>query len=143
MENFKSNNFVGKTVVCHIDFIPYLQKFDAKLKELGLKFHTTSSWRSDINVKGAIVKPAKNSNHLVGFAIDGNIWEGKKLWNSKLLTTPSGKVLELIEWCPSIGMRWGGYFKVVDVVHFDFPLNLKDRKKYDSILSELNSTNLN
>ncbi len=143
MENFKSNNFLGKTVICHVDFIPYLEKFDSKLEELGLKFYTTSSWRADVNVKNAIVKPAKNSNHLVGFAIDGNIYEGKKLWNSKLLANPNGKVLELIECLPSIGMRWGGYFKTPDVVHFDFALNLKDRKKYDTILSELNVKNLN
>lgn len=133
---FKGKNFTGKEVSCHEDFAPFLQKMDNKAGELGLKLVITSSWRDTINVKGAIVTPAKISNHLVGHAIDCNILEGNILWNSTKLLKPTGKVLEFIEYCTSIGIRWGGYFKEVDVIHFDYPLNIRNQTKYLEILNK-------
>lgn len=133
METFKGKNFTGKDVICHKDFVPYLQKMDIKAEELGLKIFVTSSLRSDTNVKGAIVTPAKMSNHMVGHAIDCNIMEGKEWWNSKRLEKPTGNVLKLIEYCESIGLRWGGTFAKKDTVHFDYPLNLKNPKKWHEI----------
>ena len=133
METFKGKNFTGKVVECHKDFIPYLQKMDVKAGELGLKIFVTSSLRHDANVKGAIVTPSKMSNHMVGFAIDCNIIDGKEWWNSKKLEKPSGKVLIFIDFCISVGIRWGGNFKKVDTVHFDYPLNLKNPKKWHEI----------
>ena len=132
---FKGKNFTGKVVLCHEGFIPYLEIMDVKAGELGLKIHTTSSWRHDTNVNGAIVTPAKMSNHLVGYAIDCNIVEGKVWWNSEKLKTPTGKVLEFIEYCESKGIRWGGRFVKIDTVHFDYPLNLKNKVKYLEILN--------
>ena len=132
---FKGQNFTGKEVLCHEGFLPYLEIMDLKAVELGLKIYVTSSWRKDTNVKGAIVTPAKMSNHLVGHAIDCNIIEDKIWWNSTQLKTPTGKVLEFIKFCESNGIRWGGRFAKIDTVHFDYPLNLKNKVKYLEILT--------
>ena len=133
MEVFKGSQFVGKDVICHVDFIPYLKLMNSKAKDLGLKIHVTSSDRNSSNVKGTIVEPSKMSNHMVGHAIDCNIIDGKEWWNSKKLEKPSGKVLIFIDFCISVGIRWGGNFKKVDTVHFDYPLNLKNPKKWHEI----------
>jgi len=134
MEIFKSKYFIGKPLECHKDFIPYLKKLEPKLAELKLEIYVTSSLRHDTNVKGAIVTPATMSNHMVGFAFDCNIVEDKKWWNSKKLEKPTDNVLAFIEFAESIGMRWGGRFKKIDTVHFDYAINLKNPTKYKEIL---------
>ena len=77
------------------------------------------------------------SNHLVGHAIDCNIVEVGKWWNSSKLKNPKGKVLELIKYCQSIGLRWGGFFNTPDTVHFDSGLNINNPKKYKEILTAI------
>lgn len=135
MEIFKGTQFTGKDLVCHKDFIPYLKLMNSKAKDLGIQIYVTSSDRNNTNVKGAIVTPAKMSNHLVGHAIDCNLVEKNKWWNSSKLKTPSGNVLIFIDFCTSVGIRWGGTFVKKDTVHFDYPLNLKDKTKYLEILN--------
>ena len=133
MIKHKSKHFTGKVLTCHEDFKPFLEQLDVKLAELNLKIYVTSSLRKDANVKGAIVTPAKRSNHMVGFAFDCNIIDGSTWWNSKKLVNPSGKVLEFIEFAKSIGLRWGGDFSDPDPVHFDYPINRLNPNKWNSI----------
>ena len=134
MITYKNTQFIGKEVTCNEDFKPLLDLMNDKAKELNLKIYVTSSLRYNTNVKGAIVTPAKMSNHLVGHAIDCNIVDVGKWWNSSKLKNPKGKVLEFIEYCRSVGIRWGGDFNTPDTVHFDSGLNLKNPKKYKEIL---------
>lgn len=122
---FKHEILRGKTCVVGNCFAEkHLSKMCDKAKELGLLIHITSSFRKDDNVKGAIVTPAKRSNHMVGHAIDCNFIENGKTWNSKSLENPTGKVKKLIDYCESIGMRWGGRFPNIDTVHFDDGINV-------------------
>ena len=137
IKEFKHAAFVGE---CRIDsdFETHLILMGNKAKDLGLVIHVTSSFRTSTDVPGAIVKPAKMSNHLVGHAIDCNIEEPGKYWNSEALKAPSGKVLELIEYLESLGMRWGGRFKAVDPVHFDDGLNDNYPAKWIGKFNQLN-----
>lgn len=135
MIKHKSKYFKGKVLICHEDFKPYLEKLDSKLEELNLRIYVTSSLRHSTNVPGAIVTPAKMSNHLVGYAFDCNIIDGSEWWNSKRLLNPEGKVLEFINFAKSINLRWGGDFVKRDTVHFDYPLNRKNKEKYLEILN--------
>lgn len=127
----------GSQCIIDIDFKPLIVKFLDKAQSLGLKIYITSSFRKDTNVKGAIVTPAQMSCHLVAHAIDCNVIDGNVHWNSEKLKNPTGKVLELINYAESIGLRWGGRFSKIDPVHFDDGINIKTpmmwKQKYNLI----------
>lgn len=128
MIEFKHKAFVGKACFIDPDFEHSLKLMGDIAETLGLKVHNNSSFREDTNVKGAIVTPAKMSNHLIGQAIDCNIVEGKVMWSSKMLLNPTGNVLKFINGCKAIGLRWGGDFAKRDTVHFDSGLNIRNPK---------------
>ena len=107
-----------------------------------LQIHVTSSFRkSGQRVEGAIVTPARRSNHFVGHAIDINAIDGGKWCNSRCLQSrPAGYsgvtcFINKIKGDPTL--RWGGDFRTKDPVHIDDGLNLKDRPKYDKLYNEL------
>ena len=144
MKVLKYNHKVLRGKECFISptFKEHLDIICEHAQENSLLLHITSSIRTSTNVKGAIVTPAKMSNHLVGHAIDCNIIDGKEFYNSKRLKSafvehnlsPNiDKFLETMRQCPCT--RWGGYFGKIDVVHFDDGLNLKDPKKYKELLN--------
>ena len=101
----------------------------------------TSSFRKDTNVKGAIVPPAKKSNHLIGQAIDFNLKHKITgvYYNSIKLADDTGPdelfLTEVVKSIPNI--RWGDAFKVKDSVHIDTALNLRNpvlwQEKYNKI----------
>lgn len=137
---FKHPNFVGKELEYCLPFNDYLIKIGYIAKELGVKIYVTSSLRTpETTLTGTIVEPSKMSNHWVGCAFDCNLYDDKgKFHNSKLMANPKGVIKEFIERLKAIGVRWGGDFKKKDVVHFDIPLNIKNKAEWQKIFNELN-----
>ena len=140
MKKFVASNFQG---ICNVDedFLPVL----TKMNEIAIKHNMiviiTSSFRKDTNVKGAIVPPAKKSNHLIGQAIDFNLKHKITgvYYNSIKLADDTGPdelfLTEVVKSIPNI--RWGDAFKVKDSVHIDTALNLRNpvlwQEKYNKI----------
>lgn len=134
---YQGSRFVGNP--CRADklFEPMLDKINDYAEKADVFVYVTSSFRTTTNVKGAIVKPATFSNHLVGHGIDMNLKYGdNEHANSKVLTkypndvpAPVGKFLKSIIDDPDL--RWGGLFNARDPVHIDDGLNKKDRPLWD------------
>jgi hypothetical protein len=123
---FTNDALVGETVKVDQDFVPDLQRVSAYAAECNLKIWVTSSLRSlDNQIKGAIVKPATNSCHHIGHAIDMNILHKDELYNSKLLRKANHNRLpdEVVRFFDAIRsdavLRWGGDFSRQDPVHID------------------------
>jgi hypothetical protein len=144
LKTFTDSQFIGKPVLADIEFIPHLEKINDFAATNGLKIFVTSSARPwGVPVGGAIVPPAKMSNHLIGHAIDMNIQIGGKLYTSNELgdfnsLTPAIKAfITTIRNHPVL--RWGGDFG--DPVHIDDGLNLHNpnlwKDKFPIIQSEL------
>ena len=135
--NFKASNFRGD---CFVDeeFVSLL----VQMNEIAIKHNMlviiTSSYRTSIKFKGAIVPPAKMSNHFVGHAIDCNVKSiiTDEYYNSKKMGDGKGlDELFLEDVDRNTDLRWGQAFNTPDSVHFDDALNIKKpllwRKKYE------------
>jgi hypothetical protein len=127
----------GHVITIHHDFKPYLDKMNFIAVDLSIIVQVTSSLRHSTLVPGAIVPPAKMSNHLVGHAIDCNLQIGSVWYNSKMLASPTGIVLDFILQCEAAHIRWGGRFKVPDPVHFDSGLNVLHPERWKDIYNSL------
>ncbi len=128
----------GKALIVDVDFAPLAKRFLDKAFDLGILVYITNSFRKkEDHLSGTIVDPAKASNHYIGHAFDCNLQVDKVFYNSAKLEVPSGKVLELILFAESNGMRWGGRFQRKDVVHFDDGINIRQpmmwKQKYNLI----------
>ncbi len=136
---FFAPNFEGD---CFVDeeFVPLLMQMNAIAEKHNMIVVVTSSYRKDTNVKGAIVVPAKKSNHLVGHAIDCNVRDKvtKEYYNSKKMGDGTGKdELFLEDVDRNTDLRWGQAFKTPDSVHFDDALNIKKPKVWEEKYREL------
>lgn len=158
IKEFAHKLLSGKPCMIHDEFIGSMQLFCRYLELSGCKALITSSYRETTVVGGAIVKPATRGNHLIGCAIDCNIYDkSNKLWNSTALNVFSpehkdynpkitGEVLMLINLVRrSNSLRWGGDFHPdrkgnTDPVHFDNAINITSPKKWDEIYKQLNQT---
>lgn len=127
-----------KPIRLHSDFIPLMDAMNEEAKKLNIIVWVMSSFRISIIVPGAIVKPAAMSNHLVGHAIDCNLELDGIWYNHTALENVSGDILDFIEKCEAIGLRWGGRFKKRDSVHFDDGINIRHPEKYKELLISLN-----
>lgn len=140
---YKHSALVGKTCTIEQGFIVAMDRLCFYANEYGLKLYINSSYRNSTAVNGAIVKPATLSNHLIGHAIDCNIVDGKTFWNSKKLEKElTGNVFKLVEAVrKDTVLRWGGDFRVKDVVHFDDGLNVRDHDLWLKIYNEIQKAN--
>lgn len=120
----------GKKLFVNKGYLVRVLLFLDIAEQLGIKVYITSSFRFDSKkIKGAVVKPAKMSNHFIGFAFDCNFIESDGTWwNSHKLRHPEGKVKELIDYSKKINIRWGISFD--DPVHFDVPINIEQPEVY-------------
>lgn len=141
----------------HPDFVPSMDLFCRYLEIVKCSALITSSFRETTKVPGAIVVPAVKGNHLIGHAIDCNIYDSKKtLWTSAMLNqfSPEHKeynpklnseVLQLLNLVRrSKILRWGGDFHPdrkgnTDPVHFDDALNIRNLKRWDEIYKEIHA----
>lgn len=135
LTTYKGSNFVGDTVTADEEFIESLRKINNYATANNVNIHITNSFReAGGKIKGAIVSPAKMSNHLAGHAIDMNVWHGEKkdkLCSSKCLkgelpADVSGFIADIRK---DKCLRWGGDFKPSDPVHLDDGLN-KDKEAW-------------
>ena len=146
LEAFKGSQFIGKTVLADVEFLPALEKINRFAADNELQIYVTSSARQHgVSVGGAIVRPASRSNHLVGYAIDMNIRHSGKHFNSLNLKKGNFSLLPLAiqSFIDSIRkaspLRWGGDFN--DPVHIDDGLNIHSpavwNEKFDIIQRDL------
>lgn len=126
-----------RPIQVHEGFVPVLDTMNEIAKGCGVKVYVTSSHRTSTIVPGAIVTPAKMSNHLVGHAIDCNVQIGSVWYNSTAMANPMGVLLDFILQCEAKGIRWGGRFSTPDPVHFDDGLNVHSPDTWHSIYNSL------
>lgn len=81
--------------------------------------------RADVAPSGAVVRPAKKSQHLVGYAVDLNIIDGDTINTANVFKTgkETAAANAFIKGVKAKGIRWGGDFSETDPVHFDDFLN--------------------
>ena len=136
---FKASNFEGICNV-HETFAPVLTQMNAIAIKHNMTVVVTSSYRKDANVKGAIVTPAKMSNHMIGHAIDCNVKDRNtgEYYNSTKMGDGKGKdQLFLEDVDRNTDLRWGQAFNNPDSVHFDSAINIKNPAKWHEIYKEL------
>jgi peptidoglycan hydrolase-like protein with peptidoglycan-binding domain len=131
---FEGTQFRNKPVRADILFVPMLKKINEHAKQADVLLWINSSFRTTTNVQGAIVTPAKKSNHLAGHAIDFNViyGNGTMLHSSKAgkypnIPEPARKFFKSIIDDPDL--RWGLSFN--DPVHIDDALNKKNPAKWE------------
>lgn len=141
---FSGDRFVGEPVLADADFVPALERLDAYAKETDVEIYVTSSFRQPSEpLSGAIVEPARMSNHLVGHAIDMNLRAAGAHFNSAVLRRGNlanlpAAVRAFIERVRSDpDLRWGGDFRQEDPVHIDDGLNHSDPDRWTEKLRTL------
>lgn len=148
---FTDTHFIGKKVVANQHFLPALHRINQYAQESHVKVYVTSSFRQTGHVNGAIVEPATFSNHLIGHAIDMNLVHGPEanFFNSTVLSQailppPAAAFIQAIREDPEL--RWGGDFKVRDVVHIDDNAYHRDAERwlaaYNTIQNQFNEESL-
>jgi len=142
---YEGDRFVGKKLQCDKGFVPTLDKVNEYAKKHDVLIHVTSSFRPDANVKGAVVKPARRSNHMVGHAFDFNLRYGEGHWkwaNNAMMKTypnvpaPVKGFIDDIRNDP--GLRWGGDFRPIDAIHIDDGFN-QNRDAFDELYRAIRS----
>jgi len=145
----------GKECKIHTDFIPAMDLFCRYLEIVKCSAHVNSSYRANTsNINGAVVTPARRSNHMIGCGIDCNLIDSKgKMWSSAEMEvfcpeskkyTPSvtneiSQFLGLIR--RSKTLRYGGDFHTPDPIHYDNGINISNPKRWDEIYAEIWTTN--
>lgn len=136
IETYRSDRYRGNPIQVSADFIKELALLESWAVELDLYIHVTSSFRQkDVPVTGAIVPPARRSNHYVGHAIDMNlIYRGNFFNSSKLADFHSlpGAIQNFIGKIRAHDyLRWGGDFMKADPVHIDDNLSRRYPNLWD------------
>ena len=141
LQSYQAQNikgFRGKQILIHKDFKTYLDRLDVLARFYQVHLIINQSYRfKNESLKGAIVKSSKNSNHKAGFAIDFNIKSDGVKYYSQDLKIDNLKQLpiEVQNFINQVrkdkDLRWGGDFKNEDPIHIDFPLNLKNKRKWE------------
>jgi hypothetical protein len=130
----------GKQLLVHKDFIPRLTEIDNYARNNNLVLTINQSYRfNGKTISRSVVKPAKFSNHHVGFAIDFNVEDDNRkyfsndLKRSNLSKLPIGVQNFINEIRKNKKLRWGGDFNREDPIHIDTPIN-KNKKKWRSYM---------
>jgi hypothetical protein len=144
IQSFVHSAFIGEPIEADREFHALLLFLAGVADQLDIKIHVTSSFRRrDETPDGAIVPPAKRSNHLIGHAIDMNLTTAGEWFNSKrlareqLIDTPRN-IREFIgEIRAHPLLRWGGDFVRADPVHIDDNFYRRDERlwmrKFESL----------
>jgi LysM repeat protein len=130
LTRFTASNYVGEPVISDVEFVDELNRINDYAGNRNVQLYITDSFReAGRTVSGAIVTPARYSNHLAGHAIDMNARHGGRLYNSSALRRANLSHLpaEVQGFINDIrgdtGLRWGGDFSREDPVHIDDHLN--------------------
>ena len=109
-------------IVISGEIIKYLKYADSKAKALSLNIVINQAMRvNGQKVTGAVVPPAKKSQHLIGHAIgcnivDDDIWNNSQIFANGKETENAKKFIAAMK---KEGLRWGGDFTNSDTPHFD------------------------
>jgi hypothetical protein len=130
---YKTSNIIGynnKPVIVDYYFINCMNRLNSYAKKNHLTLFVTSSFRkANQKINGAIVTPAKRSNHLAGHAIDmniqsnGNWYDSKSMRRKNLKNLPKNIQIFFNDIRKDKTLRWGGDFSRQDPVHIDDYLN--------------------
>ncbi|MDH3404200.1 MAG: M15 family metallopeptidase [Acidobacteriota bacterium] len=129
LAQFQHERFIGAPITADVEFFPLLDRIAGFAADAGLFVHVTSSLRDPGGtVQGAIVTPARRSNHFVGHAFDMNLRSASgEFFNSSKLKNLDGQPDSVRQFIASLrddpDLRWGGDFSTPDVVHVDDGLN--------------------
>jgi len=147
---YKTSNIKGyenKPIIIDYYFINSMNRLNSYAKQNNLTLFVTSSFRkANQKVNGAIVPPAKKSNHLAGHAIDMNIESNGKWYDSKLMRRENIKNLPyniqifFNDIKKDKRLRWGGDFSRQDPVHIDDYLNKSHKawaKRFNIVQQQL------
>ena len=144
---YSNDRFIGEKIRVDRDFTRELDKLAGFAKQQNIKIWVTSSIRQLNNqIQGAIVKPAGNSCHHIGHAIDMNIFHQGTLYNSKKLRKANHNRLPqpVLAFIQAVRddpiLRWGGDFRQEDPVHIDDNLYNDDKILYTAKLDNRVST---
>lgn len=135
---FNAPNFHSERPIrIHRDFQVGLERVSQLAATKGVELFVTSSLRPPKTpVSGAIVAPARFSNHHAGHAIDMNVLSRGQLYNSKTMSSDRFEDLpeEVRDFLLAVdaepGLRWGGRFSNEDPVHIDDGLNGRNRASF-------------
>lgn len=152
IQEYKHRLLTGKTCMVHTDFIPAMDLFCRYLEIVKCSASINSSYRPNANnINGAVVTPARRSNHMVGCGIDANLVDSKgKMWSSEMMevfcpesskyntkiVNEISQFLNLIR--RSRTLRYGGDFRTPDPIHYDNAINISNPKRWDEIYAEIN-----
>ena len=129
------NPFVksSKEILLDEDFAKEVDKLVEIGKKYGIVLSINSGFRANSeHIQGAIVTPAKKSNHFTGCAIDANVYVNGVFFTSVMVAKPQGALLQFIgEWI-ALGNRWGGSFSTPDPIHFDSALYQKSADLWEN-----------
>jgi D-alanyl-D-alanine carboxypeptidase-like protein/putative peptidoglycan binding protein len=114
-------------VLVHADFSDSISSTlndEAKKAKVTLNINQTFRVQG-VAVGGAVVTPAKKSQHLIGHAVDLNIVDGDTINSAAMFNagTETDAADVFTKGVKSQGLRWGGDFADTDPVHFDDNLN--------------------
>ncbi|MCK8095273.1 MULTISPECIES: M15 family metallopeptidase [Pseudoalteromonas] len=127
--NFKliaNQNVLKGEFVVSATLITEIKAMNIEAKKLGLKLVLNQTVRQlGVSPNGAVVTPAKRSQHYIGHALDLNIVDGSNWNNSTAFKTKSAtsSAIKFIDAMKKRGLRWGGDFTRMDSPHFDKQLS--------------------
>lgn len=148
---FKHKLLKGKPCMVHTVFIPAMELFCRYLEIVKCSADINSSYRPNANnINGAVVTPARRSNHMIGCGIDANLHDSKgKEWSSedmevfcpeskKYNPKITGEILTFLNLIRrSKTLRYGGDFRTPDPIHYDNGINIIDPKRWDKMYAEI------
>lgn len=111
-------------IVLHSDFAGFVGVLDEAAKNAGVSVIVTQAFRVEgAPIHGARVRPATNSPHLIGHAIDWNVKDGDDIYGHDIFLAhkESEAADKFVQEVKSRGYRWGMEFRSPgpDPVHFD------------------------
>ena len=131
----------GDAVRIDEDFEPAMAKIEATAARNQCHLYIVSALRRPQQpLAGAIVHPARMSNHFIGHAIDFNVIFDDSWFNSVRLADfdalpgPVQAFLNEIDENEEFGLRWGGRFLTPDPVHIDDAFNRREESRYSEKL---------
>jgi len=109
-------------VLVNAAFVDAIRKLNAAAEATGVSLHINQTFRrDDVPPSGAVVPPAKKSQHLVGHAVDLNVIDGAVTNTAAMFMsgTATPGAMAFVRAAKTAGLRWGGDFAVRDPIHFD------------------------
>jgi peptidoglycan hydrolase-like protein with peptidoglycan-binding domain len=115
-------NVTDADIVIDADSTDLLDTLNTKAKDAGITLTINQVFRvAGVPVRGAVVKPASSSQHLIGNAVDTNPKDGTDVMLTSTFKAKkeSENTKKFVKAVKDAGYRWGGDFKDKDYIHFD------------------------